>query len=202
MFGFVPPRTRALRALMIVLLLSSVGTVPAHAQSASELAERARQVAAAGEHEEAASLFRSAIEAAPGRRREWLREYADQLAYSGEADAAIPLYREAAADVALAPAERRAIERRLGFALLWSGRRDEAVPLLRRVLAGAPDDAEARDALADALAARGREEAGEAPGTASNLLAEAARVNPAREAALTRERAEDLPCLKPPPCEE
>ncbi|WP_410219239.1 hypothetical protein, partial [Paracoccus sp. (in: a-proteobacteria)] len=142
----------SLRAVFLSLIFVAAG-LPAAAQSAPEFAARARQLSDEGRHAEAAQSFERAIERAPRRRDEWLSEYADQLAFSGAAEAAIPLYREVVTDATQPEEKRDLARRRLAFALFWSWNLEEAVPALRSVSEEYPDDEEVREALQRATAA-------------------------------------------------
>ncbi|MBE7942696.1 MULTISPECIES: tetratricopeptide repeat protein [Ramlibacter] len=141
--------------LILVAFLGLATT--AQAQSpADPLVQQARDSAHADRNREAADRFAEAIARDPARRRELLREYADQLTYSGRAAQAVPLYRE----VLQAPrddGEREGAQRGLGLALLWSDQAAQAVPVWREVLARHPDDADASRSLGRALSWAGRQ---------------------------------------------
>jgi tetratricopeptide (TPR) repeat protein len=141
-----------LRLILFFMLFTSL-SVPAIAQSAEEFVVRARQLASEGRADDAARLFKRAIEVAPRKRIDWLSEYADQLAFSGAADAAVPLYREVM-NHPLQPGDKReSVRRRLALALFWSWNLEEAVPALSAVAEDYPDDVELREALNRATAA-------------------------------------------------
>lgn len=143
------------RALFISLLLGAALSPGLHAQeAAASLVQQARAAAAADRNVDAARLYERALEAEPAKRAEWLREYADQLTYSGQARRAVPLYRERLADAT--GAERLALLKGLGLALLWSDRPGEAADVYAQVLGIAPDDGDARRNHARALAWSGR----------------------------------------------
>ncbi|MFC4170792.1 hypothetical protein ACFOYU_01780 [Microvirga sp. GCM10011540] len=112
------PALRTRIACLLVLLGLGLTASPVFAQSPEEIVEDARRAAGTNDNREAARLFEQAIGLAPGRRGEWLVEYADQLAYSGRPAEAVPLYRERLADQALDQDTRRRIEKSLAFALL------------------------------------------------------------------------------------
>ncbi|TGN62051.1 tetratricopeptide repeat protein [Paracoccus liaowanqingii] len=148
-----------LRAILLFLIFISLG-VPAIAQSAEEFAARARQLASQGRPDDAARLFRRAIEISPRKRDDWLSEYADQLAFSGAANAAVPLYREVMNDPLQPEEKRESARRRLALALFWSWDLEEAVPALRGVAEDYPDDVDLREALNRATTALADVEAG------------------------------------------
>lgn len=122
---------------------------PALAQSADETAALAREAAKADRHGEAIDAFRSAMAAAPDRRREWLLELADQLTWSKQLGESIPLYQEAARTKDR-DEERRA-RRGLARALSWNGNYAAAIAEYDRVLAMGPDDEEVRLARAEVV---------------------------------------------------
>jgi tetratricopeptide (TPR) repeat protein len=120
------------------------------------------QVVAAGweaarsdRHAEAAAHFRRAIEREPARRRELLPEMAVRMTFSGEAEAAVPLYREALG-WDLPPEEALRMRRHLALSLSWSRRFDEALAEYGALAAADPGDVEARLGLARVLSWTGR----------------------------------------------
>ncbi|MFD0462996.1 tetratricopeptide repeat protein [Microvirga aerilata] len=151
----------------------------------------ARQTAERSENANAASLFARAIETAPQRRQELLPEFADQTAYAGQPAQAVPLYREAMRDGSLPEDRQRRLRRGLAFALLWSGQFPAAVTALEEVVRQAPDDAQARQGLADARAGVTRQAAPATPNAqATPAPAPAAPASPADAAiAAAREAA-------------
>ena len=136
-------------------------------RSIDQLLQAARQAARADRNREAADLFALAIARAPQRRREVLREYADQLTYSDRAAAAVPLYREL-----LVPEpprdERLRILSSLGLALLWSDRPSEARPVYQELVREQPDNRDAARNLGRAISWSGRQR--EAAGYLEALL--------------------------------
>ncbi len=111
---------------MLCAVAGSVSSEPATAQQlhtsvADSLVARARAAAWRDANAKSAALFADALQRAPSRRSEWLREYADQLTYSDRADAAIPLYREALARPGMSIAEERRTRLGLALALSWDG---------------------------------------------------------------------------------
>lgn len=130
--------------------------VPPDGRSADELVAAARQAARADRNREAADLFARAIERAPQRRSELLREYADQLTYAGQAGAAVPLYRELLA-AEKSQEERLRILGGLGLALLWSDRPSEARPVYQELVRDQPDNRDAARNLGRALSWSGRQ---------------------------------------------
>jgi hypothetical protein len=125
-------------------------------RSADELLQAARQAARADRNRESADLFALAIARAPQRRRELLREYADQLTYSDRSVAAVPLYREL-----LTPEppreERLPILNGLGLALLWSDRPSEARRVYEEIVREQPDNRDAARKLGRAITWSGRQ---------------------------------------------
>lgn len=146
------PLGRSLAALLLVSCSAFSGL--ASAQASTSLVEQARVAAAADRNRDAADLFARAIAAEPSRRSEWLREYADQLTYSGRARQAVPLYRELLGHPARP--DRVALLKSLGLALLWSDQPGKAAQVYAEVIAASVDDADVRRNHARALAWSGR----------------------------------------------
>ena len=115
------------------------------------LVERARLAARTDQNAESASWFQQAIDDAPERRLEWLRELADQLAFSERAGRAIPLYRELLASDHLFPPERRQARLGLALALLWEGHLATALAEYEELVTADPADVQARLGRARAL---------------------------------------------------
>ena len=86
-------RRPSLRARIAgLLMVAGLGLAgPVQAQVPDDLVANARRAAGTNDNREAARLFEQAIQLAPTRRREWLPEYADQLAYAGRPAEAVPL---------------------------------------------------------------------------------------------------------------
>lgn len=141
------------RALLALLCIS----FPCIAADADALAARARQAAHADRNAESAHLFAEAIEAAPQRRAEWLREYGEQLVYSGHAEEAIPLLRERLGTPGMPEDDRIGTLRALALALSWTDRLAESAAVYRRVLAERPDDVDASRGLARVTSWSGRQ---------------------------------------------
>ena len=118
-------------------------TQSAFAQSAAELIGKARDAAWSDRNAEAVTLYEDAFDADPALRAANLREYADQLTYSGRAAEAVPLYRQVLGGRA-SRAERRTAQRGLALALGWSGQAEAAVAAWDLVLEADPGDADAR----------------------------------------------------------
>jgi tetratricopeptide (TPR) repeat protein len=153
----------------------------------------ARQVAERSRNPEAADFFRRAIDTAPQRRQELLPEYADQIAYSGKPDRAVPLYREALRSGERTAQETQRLRRGLAFALLWSSQFREAIPALQAVLKQDPRDRDVRRALADAYIGAARQTAGQGRSPEAVVLFERAfAVEPGRRRELLREYAEQV----------
>jgi len=139
--------SRAVRALVRIALLglAVVAAGPARAEpwAPEQAVEAARAAAGADRHQESIDAFRRAIELDPEHREEWLPELADQLTWSGEPGAAVPLYREALASATDPEAERRA---RLGLALAlsWDDELADSLAEYDALVARDPADRQAR----------------------------------------------------------
>lgn len=202
-------RRQATRALAFAFLWSSQfpsaieawGTIlrgaPDDSEARKALADAyvgaARQVAERSRSAEAADFFRRAIETAPQRRQELLPEYADQIAYSGKPDRAVPLYREALRSGERAAQDIQRLRRGLAFALLWSSQFREAIPALQAILRQDSRDGDVRKALADAFVGAARQVAGQGRSPEAVVLFERAfTVEPGRRRELLREYAEQV----------
>ncbi|MCD6070008.1 MAG: repeat-containing protein, partial [Microvirga sp.] len=119
----------------------------------------AREAAGRGANKEAASLFERAISLDPSKRGQIAREYADQLAFSGEPGRAVPVYRDVLARRNLSPTERQQTTRSLAFALLWSSQFQPAIEAWADILQADRSDAEARKTLSDAYVGAARQSA-------------------------------------------
>lgn len=87
----------------------------------------ARMDARTDHNADSAARFASAIALDGARRREFIREYADQLAFSGHPGQAVPLYREALATGSLTPLDHRRATTGLSEAYNALNRPDEAL---------------------------------------------------------------------------
>lgn len=151
----------------------------AAAQADPPLLAAAREAARTDRNNQSARLFRQYIAENPGERGAVLREYADQLLYSGKPEAAHALLREVLRRPGLSAEERRRAQHSLALALSWSDQHRQALEAYGAVLAddpqdaralagrarsfhwmGRPDKAEAALKLVPAEAARGEEAAG------------------------------------------
>jgi tetratricopeptide (TPR) repeat protein len=128
---------------LLGLAVAAAGPVRAQPWTPDGAVEAARAAAREDRHQESIDAFQRAIELDPERRGEWLPELADQLAWSGQPGAAIPLYREALANAAGPEAERRA---RLGLALAlsWDGQLEGSLAEYDALIARDATDREAR----------------------------------------------------------
>ncbi|MDQ3081765.1 MAG: hypothetical protein M3R07_06085 [Gemmatimonadota bacterium] len=126
-------------AAAAIAVACSGGT--AHARN-NEPLEQARAAARADRNAEAAKLFAGYLGAHPDERRAILREFADQLIYSGRADAAVPLLREVLT-WELSNDERLQAQRSYALALLWSDQHRQAIAAYDALLAGSPGDEDA-----------------------------------------------------------
>jgi tetratricopeptide (TPR) repeat protein len=105
-----------------------------------DVVARAREAARSDRNAEAATLFRQAIALDPSRRLEVLRELADQMTYSDEPAAAVPLYREV---VAARAGDIRQARLGLALALSWANQLEESLDEYEALSAQDPDDVEA-----------------------------------------------------------
>lgn len=150
----------------------------------------ARQAAQEDRNADAAAGFAAAVSLDPARRHELLREYADQLSFTGRFAEAVPLYREAlTAGGSTALDHRRAVAG-LSFAYTRMGRPGAAMAGFSALEQAWPDDLDIRWARA-VFAAR------EAARTDSNVLsaqlfATAMTVDPSRRREVLREYADQL----------
>lgn len=111
----------------------------------------ARSLAEKEAHAESAKWFLKAIELAPERRLEFLREYADQLSYNAQAHLAIPFYQEILASRPLAK-EAMLVHQSLGNAYLWTDKYLAALEEYQQVLAQDPSHQQAIKGLNEAQA--------------------------------------------------
>lgn len=128
---------------LLVLLLQTVNV--------EVLLQQAREAARTDQNARSADLFEEVLKRDPSRRRDILREYADQLTYSNRSTLAVPLYRE----VLLYDDQYRT---RIGLALAlsWSGQHAEAIREYDIVLTRHPADLEAWLGKARVLSWMGR----------------------------------------------
>ncbi|HEY5720816.1 MAG TPA: tetratricopeptide repeat protein [Allosphingosinicella sp.] len=147
-------RAAALQLILLATCLTRAG--PAAAQPVPETLEAAREAARTDRNEESARLFKAHIRADPAARGALLREYADQLVYSGRPEAAVPLYREVLARPDLGAEERRRAEHGLALAFAWSDQHRHAIAAYRAILQEAPEDEAAQLGLARSLHWLGR----------------------------------------------
>jgi tetratricopeptide (TPR) repeat protein len=162
-------------------LLADPGSDEARKALSDALVGAARQAGERSDNAAASTLFGRAIETAPQRRQELLPEFADQTAYAGQPDQAVPLYREAQRDGSRPEEQQRRLRRGLAFALLWSGQFQAAAAALEEVLRSAPEDAQVRQGLAETRAGleRGRAQGGGQPSQSAPAQGPAAPASPA-----------------------
>ena len=154
----------AARALgLLVVCLCFTTALPASAQPAS-LLERAREAARSDRNDQSARLFALYLRQHPNERRAILREYADQLIYSGNAERALPLLREVLR-WSTDEAERSRAQHSYALALLWSDQHRQAARAYDEILASDPANEDALINRARALQWLGR------PDSASAALA-------------------------------
>lgn len=133
--------------------------IPLSAQpvpSAESLITGAREAARTDRNAESARLFEQAIAADPSKRSDLLVELADQMTYSGESRAAIPLYREVLARRGLSKRDELRTLSGLALALSWSDQLGEALRIYEQLIAGDPGSFENRRNEARVLSWRGR----------------------------------------------
>ena len=153
----------------------------------------AREAARADRNKQSAEWFGEAIDLAPDRRRELLREYADQLTFSGHPDKAVPLFREVLKSPDLSTDKDLAARRNLALALLWSGQHGAAIAAYDDAIARVPDDTGLRKGRVDAIIASAREAASrDQNALAARRFRQAIRAAPDRRMELLREYADQL----------
>lgn len=153
----------------------------------------ARDAARLDRNKHAGDRFEEAIERAPARRREFLREYADQLTYSGRAADAVPLFREVLEIPDLPENDEIAARRNLALALQWSGQHEAAIRAYDKALARIPGDVDLRKNRVDAVIGAARKAAArDSNALAAKRFAEALRAAPERRRELLREYADQL----------
>lgn len=153
-------RARSAWKAAAALLLATALPLPAQPVPGQDsLVARAREAARTDRNVESTHLFREAIATDPSRRGELLLELADQMTYSGESKAAIPLYREVLARPGLASVDERRALSGLALALSWNDYLDEALRIYERLVAEDPGSFEARRDAARVLSWRGRHRA-------------------------------------------
>ncbi len=109
-------------------------------QWTSALIDEARHAAYTSQNKESEMLFRKVIlDAAPERRGELIREWADQLNYSDQSEKAIPIYREALQNAKNEEEEILILEG-LALAYAWTDRIDEALLQYERILQAVSDN--------------------------------------------------------------
>lgn len=148
-----------------MLGLCLVAALPLRAQpspSPETIVARAREAARTDRNAESAHLFREAIAADPSRREELLLELTDQMTYSGESRAAIPLYREVLVRKSLSAGDKRRAVSGLALALSWNDQLDEALRIYAGLVSEDPGSFEARRDAARILSWRGRHRAARA----------------------------------------
>jgi len=160
---------------------------------ADETINLARMAAQEDKNVESAALFATAINLDSLRRSDLLREYADQLSFSGSNAEAIPLYREVLATATLSTLDRKRAMKGLADAYSWAGRSEDALEAYDDLVRAFPDDAgfqwsklvlEARQA---AQANKNKESA--------DLFAQAVGISSISSAGILREYADQLSFL-------
>lgn len=153
-------------------------------------ASLARRAARESRNDDAQALFAAAVEIDGGRDRDLVREYADQLSFSGRSVEAIPHYLEALANPEISPLNRRRAMMGLADAYSWSDRLSDALPLITELAAAEPDDTAlqwSRLICEARLAARSNRNA-----EAVDLFNRAIALSPDRELSILPEYADQL----------
>ena len=180
------------RVATLVLGLVLAFAAPCAAQDALSLIRQAQEAAWADRNGEAATLYEQAFAADPALRATYLREYADQLTYSGRAQEAVGLYRQVLRG-RLPRAERQTAQRGLALALSWSKRAAEAAEAWDVVIAANPGDTDARENLARQLQAAARDAAGaDRNAEAAEHFGRLVRATPAPPVSLVQAYADQL----------
>ena len=184
---------RAPLALALALALAAGAVRAEHAGGGAPPAlDAARAAAQADRNAESARLFAAVLRAHPDLRPAILREYADQLTYSGRAAQAVPLYREVL-DRDLPTGDAARARRGLALALLWSGRHAAAAEAWAPIHAADPADADARGNLRAALIGAARAAArGDRNAEAAALFGRAVALDPSRRLEILKEYADQL----------
>lgn len=150
----------------------------------------ARVAARADRNADAQSLFAAAIKIDPARRRDLLREYADQLSFTGRAVDAIPLYTEWLAGPAQSAADRKQAMVGLANAYAWSGQSRNAAAAYASLAGAYPDDVGIRWT---GLVFNAREAAkNDRNAEAERLFAQALALDTDRSSSILREYADQL----------
>lgn len=152
----------------------------------------ARDAAKKGKNKEAVAYFQQAIEADPNRRRELLRELADQLSYSGQANDAIPLYKEI---LASHPSEEETKQAHQGLAqaFIWIENYQNALEQYHKLLQLDPNQVEAKKGITQALIKLAREAAQHQKNKESaDYFQQAIESDPNQRLELLREFADQL----------
>lgn len=132
-----------LTAFLWLLAVVTVNAMQAQ-QSPDDLVRRARDAAQHDRNAESAALFAQVIAATPERRPELLREYADQLTYSGHSRQAVPLFREVLQNPRLSNDDRKRARRGLALALSWSHQLRPALREYESLVHDDPGDIDSR----------------------------------------------------------
>ncbi len=156
------------------------------------LIDKARQAATVDKNLESANLFNQVIENTPEKRRDVLKEYADQLNYSGKSEEAIPLYQEVLKNPK-SPEEKSTAEKGLALALNWAGELKDSLNQYESILQNSPNDTTAQKGRADVLTQLGRQNAvTDNNAEAADMLEKAIKQNPALRKDTLVELAEQL----------
>lgn len=144
----------------IVVLLVAAGSLSAQpASDVDSLVAMAREAARTDRNLEAAQLFAEAVRVDPSRRAALLLELAEQMTYSGESRAAIPLFREVLRRPELPRGDEQRALSGLALALSWNEALGEALRLYEKLIALDPSSYAARRDRARLLSWRGRHRA-------------------------------------------
>lgn len=189
LLGDLQQHGKALEAYQAVRALNAQSDA-ARAGVREETVALARAAAHGDKNAEAASLFASAIKVDPVRRHDLLREYADQLSFSGHPADAVPLYVEWLEGANQLTADRKQAMIGLANAYAWSGQQKEAAAAYAQVQTLFPNDRAVRwtTLVFNARSAAKNDRNAEA----ERLFAEAIALSPQQSEAILREYADQL----------
>ena len=157
---------------------------------ADETVALARAAAQQNHNIDAVALFEDAIKVAPERRGALLREYADQLSYTGHNTEAIQLYLEVLDNTSISPIDSKRAMIGLAEAYGWSQDLPSSVATYTKLVARYPDDIAIKWSM---LVVSARQAAhSDQNSEAADLFREAIALSPEQSAGLSREYADQL----------
>ena len=140
---------KALNFFWFIVLFASISVnfLPQQIFAQEDNIERtitaAREAAKNNRNAETRELFQKVIAQAPSKRKELLRDLADQMTYSGQSSEAVPLYKELLARNEFNSDEERRIKLGLALALSWSDQLEESVSVYNSLIEKNQHDTEA-----------------------------------------------------------